>query len=185
MKMTNKYLAVCVVALLLLMGGAAYADWTASYLKADSGDQLKLTPACTAVAGGFAYTYDLENLTPKDNIVGFTLVLPWVVNVNDLTNIVVPADWRASVTRDEIGGVQENLIHWRALTDQAAIVPTAMKTFGFTSIFGPSAQEAAEASSLDSQGYSGDTFGPVPEPATVMSLIAGIAGLVSLRRRRS
>lgn len=182
--MNRKCLVLCAVALLAVACGAVQADWTASDLYAVNGDHLTLTPTYTPITGGFAYSYNLANMTTTDNIVGFTLIIPWVVDVESFTDIVTPAGWNPKLSHYEQEGVQINRINWRALTDPVAIEPGGSKTFGFTSVFGPSAQQEASASSIDQQGYSGTTFTPIPEPASFASLMVGLMGLVSLRLRR-
>lgn len=174
-------MAVWMVVLLVLAGSACHAAWEPSSMYAVGiSETLLITPSWTQVGSDYVYSYALTNQTAVEEIVGFTLAFPAVVPVASLTAIVSPAgDWTAYVR------TSTNRINWRLGEVSAdALKPGQTFTFGFTSAFAPSDVKNMYASSQDSYGFSGMTYGPVPEPGSLMALAMGLAGLASIKLRR-
>lgn len=176
---------------LLVVACAAHADvpvWDTSTLTAiGTADSLQVTPHCTQITGGYAYSYDLTNLGSRGSVYGFTLVFSADVPVSELTYIVAPSNW-TFVVRTTNG---DNKIGWSlgpSATSVDRIAVGQTKTFGFTSVYGPSPVQNVNVSSQGTYyGFSGNTYGPAaPEPGTLAALFAGIAGigLPMIRRRK-
>ncbi len=180
--MARRLIALWAILVLAAVACPAFAvDWSpTTMLAVGTTGTLVVSPSCAPVGTDFAYSYDLTNATESDYITGFTLVFPASVPVAAFTALVSPDGWIG--TPRTLG----NKINWRLGADSAfSLSPGATKTFGFTSSLGPSFVKNVFASSQDSYGWSGQTFGPaVPEPAAFAGLAMGLLGLASGRIRR-
>lgn len=140
---------------------------------------LVVTPSYAASGSSYAYSYALNNQTANDVIIGFNLSLPGGVPVGEFSSLVIPTGWECIVR------TSTNRLSWQYTGDDSlGLQPGGTMTFGFTSAFAPSATQNALVSSQDSFGFSGTTFGPVPEPGSLLALATGMIGLVGLKLRR-
>lgn len=189
--MMKRSLIVLAVVLFVLAGSACYASWTNSLLRAVDPnnppnllpESLLVSPSYSPIIGGYTYTYVLTNNTPQEHIVGFTMTFPMAVPVTAYTLIQVPAGWDAFLTKT----ATVNKINWKwnGADDAQSLLPGDSKTFGFNAAWGPSNTMNVFASSQDSFGFSGKTFGPVvPEPASIVAMLSGLFGLAGLKLRK-
>lgn len=169
-----------VAVMLIAVATCAYAWPTTTMQSTGTTETLLLAPSASANGGAFVYTYDLTNQTTGDYITGFALAFPTSVPVTGLTAITAPDGWDATVR--EIS----NKIEFRLTgLDSFSLAPSQTKSFGFTSTFAPGSAADVFASSQDSFGWSGMTYGPVvPEPAGILALLTGVIGVTGLKLRR-
>lgn len=182
--MPNRYTtAACVLmlaALLFVMPAApvkAFA-WSSSDLVGyGTEDFLTVTPSWTVNGDIYTYTYLLNNTTPHRSIETFDLTMPDVVKVGDLDGFSGPAGWVLTVRTDF------NQLDWMVDTG-VALAPGESTAFQFTTKFGPSYTKDVVAAAHNGLGFSGDTFGPIPEPGSLAALCCGLVSLVGLKLRR-
>lgn len=166
--------AVLSVALLLCSG--AYAVWGPSYLEATgTTDKPIVTPSWTLSGGAYTYTYALTNTT-LTGIDSFYLTMPATLDLAELSGFFGPSGWRASIRAG-------NLLDWTNDTG-ASIASTLTGTFSFSSAVSPSSSKVVVAACEGARTFSGDTYGPVPEPGSLVALMTGLIGLVGLKLRR-
>lgn len=169
-----------VLAVSLLASTAVCADptWGDCILTVYGSPQtVKLIPTFEQSGGAWIYTYVLDNTATVD-IAGLTLTLPSVVLVSGCVGIDLPVGWQLSKR------VSFNQLDWQNSSGND-IHAGQTGTFKFSSKFGPSSTKTAAASCNDALGFTGTTFSPVPEPGSLLALLAGIGGLVGFRKRRA
>ena len=169
---------LAVLATMVLASSAVCAAWTPTTLTTFGSSQtLALTPSY-AGSGPFHYEYDLTNpTTGGEPISGFTLTFPTAVPVSSFTNITGPAGW------DIVVFPRFNYVDWNQNTG-TGLYPGHTMSFSFTSSFEPSSTPVVWAGAFTGMGFSGRTYGPIPEPASVLALVAGLLCFAGLRLRR-
>ncbi len=177
--MKRAFTSAVVVILLVAVATWAHA-WPSTALQSTgTTDTLLVAPSYTG-SGLFVYTYDLTNQTAQEYITGFSLTFPTAIPVTSFTAITAPEGWEG-VIRTITNKVEYRLIG----LDSFSLGPSETKTFGFTSSNGPGTQPIVFASSQDSYGWSGMTYGPaVPEPGSILAMMTGLIGLAGLKLRR-
>lgn len=167
---------VLLVALLLMLVVAANAQTLEPTTMTANGttSTLLLTPSCVSNGTSYDYTYTLKNMTSDDYIVGFGLLLP----VSGVTNIIKPEGWKVL----EFG----TYLQWQLMSPPAFnIAPNAEAVFGFTSAYACSTTKNVFATSQDTYGFNGQTYGPaVPEPGSILALATGLVGLVGMLKKK-
>jgi len=170
----------CAVALMLVLvaSAGAYADWGMTPLyNADHSQSVELTPSYSLSGSTYTYMYSLKNTTSSKTIQEFILTLPGAVSVSGFANIAGPTGWSALVRPTF------NQLDWFKDTG-SSLLPGQTFTFSFTSSYGPSSTAVAGAACQDAIGLSGQTFSPIPEPASLIAMMTGLVGLVGLKMRR-
>jgi len=182
--MRSTFLVVLVVlAVSVLASTAVYADpvWTDCFLTVyGHPETVKLTPTYEQSGDTWIYTYVLTNTSNpyRVQLAGFTLTLPSAVPVSSCTELLHPAGWQFT------GLSMFGQLDWQNSTG-SDIGYLGTGTFKFSTKFGPSSDKPADASSNDALGFTGKCYSPIPEPTSLVALLAGIGGLVGLRKRRT
>ena len=174
-------LGVLAVGLLASTPVCADPTWTDCILTVHGmTETVKLTPSYEASGSGWIYTYVLTNTSDpyRVEITAFTLTLPTAAPVSSCTELEHPAGWQVTIR------TMFNQLDWNNVSGND-IAYGQTGTFKFSTAFGPSSDKPGMASSQDALGFSGKSYAPVPEPASFVALLAGIGGLVGLRRRRT
>jgi hypothetical protein len=164
-----------------LLGSAACADpvWTDCSLAVyGHSETVTLTPTFEQSGDVWIYTYVLKNTSNpyRVQLAGFTLTLPSTVPVSSVTELAHPAGWQFQVLF--------NQLDWQNWTG-SDIGYGGTGTFKFSTKFGPSLDKQTDASTNDALGFTGKCYSPIPEPASLVALLAGIGGLVGLKKRRT
>lgn len=160
----------------LLVSSGAYATWGPSDLVAtQTAQKATVTPSWTQSGSIYTYTYVLANTTLSD-IDSFYLTMPAEVDVAGLWGFSGPSGWRFSVRA-------VSLLDWTNNTGDA-IAPTETGTFSFSTNYAPSTSMIVVAACEGGRAFSGDTYGPAPEPGSMLALMTGFIGLAGLKLRR-
>jgi hypothetical protein len=173
-------LGVLAVGLLASTAVCALPVWTDCFLTVyGMPETVKLTPSYEQSGSEWIYTYVLSNTSSpyQVQLAGFTLTLPSAVPVSSVTELEHPTGWQFQPL------IAFNQLDWQNSTG-SDIGYLQTGTFKFSCAFGPSSDKPADASSNDALGFTGKCYSPVPEPSSLLALMAGIGGLVGLRRRR-
>jgi len=162
----------------VVMSPGAAMGWPSSELHAyGSSETLTVTPSYSIDGDYYIYEYVLTNNTAHTDIDSFELTLAPTLDMNEITVVSGPDDWWAQV---------RPLFHQVDWTNDGgdSITPGGSGTFKIRTKYGPSADPVVVAACHDGLGWSGDTYGPVPEPSSVVALMSGLAALAGFRRRR-
>lgn len=185
--MKNRIALICL--LVALTTSVASADtWNTSLWSTIGDPPVVVTTkwidvVTTATDMGSFWHWDYA-LTPQNvnNIRALTITLgnPEATMV---TNVVGPANWSVGI---ESGGA----VYWQTTGNGDYTLDFSQGetfTYGYDHPWGPTEVHAAAA--LNGSGYSGPVPGPspvpsVPEPASVLALMTGLASLAGLSRQR-
>lgn len=170
----------CLAALgiVFLLSPGAASVWPSSELYAyGSTETLTVTPSYSIDGDYYIYQYVLTNNTAHTDIESFELTLAPTLDMNEITIVSGPDDWWAQV---------RPLFHQIDWSNDSGdpIAPGGSATFKIRTKYGPSAGPAVVAACHDGLGWSGDTYGPVPEPSSIIALMCGVMGLAGFRRKR-
>jgi len=171
-------LGVLAVSLLASSSVCALPTWGDCILTVYGSSQfVTLKPSYEASGSGWIYTYVLDNTSTSD-ITAFTLtLLPPCAPASSCTPLDKPAGWvwLSFPSFNYLNG-------WNATGDD--IGPGQTGTFKFSSPYGPSSDKPGDASGQNALGFSGKCYAPIPEPTSLVALLAGIGGLVGFVTRR-
>ncbi len=141
---------------------------------------MRHSPSCRPAASRATTTStstDLTNNTTQTYIESFELTFKPAVDLSKVTIVSGPDDWWGQVR------TLFNQIDWsNDGGDPIALGGTA--TFAIKTKYGPSYTPVVVAACHDGLGWSGDTYGPIPEPCSIIALLSGIIGLAGFRRQR-
>lgn len=172
--------STCLAALgiALLLSPCAATAWPSSELYAyGSSETLTVSPSYSIDGDYYIYEYVLTNNTAHTDIESFELTLSPTLDMNQITIVSGPDDWWAQV---------RPLFHQIDWTNDEGdpIAPGGSATFKIRTKYGPSASPVVVAACHDGLGWSGDTYGPIPEPSSVIALASGLVALAGFKRRK-
>jgi len=178
--MIRVLVAVCLViaGASLVASPSAAIVWPSSDLTAyNSSEVLTVTPSWTMDGSYYVYQYSLKNKTAHTYIESFELTFAPTLDFSKFFVVSGPTDWFGRVRG------QFHQIDW-TIDMGDPIGPNQTGVFTIKSTYGPSAAPVVVAACHDGLGWSGDTYGPVPEPSSVAAMVCGLVGLVGLVRKR-
>lgn len=157
---------------------AVSAPWPTTDLYAyGSTETVAVTPTFTMDGDYYIYQYVLTNNTVKANIGTFYLTFDPIIDVNKLTVVSSPLGWRSTIR------TKFNQIAWVNITG-STIAPTDSAIFSFKTLYSPLMTTSVIAACYGGLGWSGDTYGPVPEPSSIIALMCGVVGLFGYKLKR-
>jgi hypothetical protein len=178
---TISCLAALATALLLSPGAAVGWPSSEMYSYGPPGTPtLTVAPSYSIAGEYYIYYYDLTNNTSNMMVDSFDLTLPAAVPVDSaLSDFGGPDGWISLTRHSE----SINIIDWLNDTGES-VMPGETARFSFKTKSAPSATMVVTADCHDSWGWTGDTYGPIPEPSSIVALMFGIVGLAGFRRTR-
>ncbi len=174
--MVMMFVLMAVVAL----SSSAFAAWESCEMRATPTLQVAiLTPSWSLDSGVYTYSYELLNTT-KNEIDGFMIILPSYIDTSKLWDFSPNGKWHFTLR-------QANYLDWQNTPMTQGLVVGDSMTFSFKSYYMPGDSADAWANCEAGFVFGNATYGPgpteIPEPASCLVLITGLAGLIGIRRR--
>ncbi len=171
-----------VLVTVVVLSSSVFAAWEPCEMRATPTLQVAiLTPSWSLDSGVYTYSYELYNTT-KNEIDGFMIHLPDYINTSKLWGFSPTGKWHFTLR-------QGNYLDWQNTPMTQGLVVGDRMTFSFKSYYMPDDADDLWSNCEAGFLFGNATYGPgpkiIPEPATCLVLITGLAGLIGIRRRLS